>query len=231
MAFPDFQDVVLEDVSETCLGHLNRGLLLAHGLDEGGEPARGIGGHDAMWFALRDLAFGEVAYPEPVIPENIARPDDLKPPPPPISPAHARLLDFLMNLLLIELRAERGFALTQTLLRDPGLFVERREQAAHAAEIVDRIRQDEAIHVASLRLCLGEIRMSTFRTTDGGTIPGAEIVDEQWRRLVEWATVLQPPLAAEQQRTLVRARIAAHPDAARVQRAFDALEEDGYDGR
>jgi hypothetical protein len=231
MTFPDFQAVVVEDITETALGHVHRGLLEAHGLDEGGEPARGIGGHDAMWFALRDLAFGDVGWAEPAVPETIGRPEGHKPPPPPIAPAYGRLLDFLMNLLLIEFRAERGFALAETLLRDPALFTGRRAEAERAADIVDRIRQDEQIHVDSLRLYLGEVRSLTFRTTDGGTIAGAAIIDEQWRRLVEWATVVQPPLLAEQQRALCRERIAGHPDAARVQRAFDALEEESYDGR
>ncbi len=58
MTFPDFREVVREDVSQLAIGHLNKGLLCAHGIDEGGEPDRGIGGHDVMWFALRDLAFG-----------------------------------------------------------------------------------------------------------------------------------------------------------------------------
>ena len=49
------------------IGHLDRGLLLAHGLDEGGESADGpdgeaIGGHDVMWFVARDLAFGPGAF-------------------------------------------------------------------------------------------------------------------------------------------------------------------------
>lgn len=231
MTFPDFQEVVVEDISEMALGHLHIGMLEAHGLDEGGEASKGIGGHDEMWFALRDLAFGDVGYAEPEVPENIARPDSHKPLPPPIAGGHAQLLDFLMNLLLIEFRAERLFATVDTLLRDPELFGERRAEASHAADIVDRIRQDERIHVESLRLYLGEVRSLTFRSTDGGTISGDEIVDDQWARIVEWATLIQPPLAAEQQRAIVRARIASHPEAARLQRAFDALEEVEYDGR
>ena len=230
MTFPDFQEVILEDISSMALGHLNLGLLKAHGLDEGGQPEQGIGGHDEMWFALRDLAFGDVGYPEPVIPENIARPEEHKPPPPPISAPHGQLLDFLMNLLLIEFRAERLFALAETLLRDPELFTERKSEAEHAAEIVNRIRQDENVHVESLRLFLGEARALTFHRVEGGTLMGAEFLDDQWRRMVEWATVIQPPLAVEQQRPLIRARIADHPEAKRVQKAFDALEEVSYDG-
>jgi hypothetical protein len=63
-----------------------------------------------------------------------------------------------MNLLIIEFRAEIGFANTQEILRFPDLFVGRRAEAEEAAEIVERIRLDEEIHVTSLRLYLGELR-------------------------------------------------------------------------
>lgn len=228
MSFPDFQQVVIEDVGEMAIGHLHKGMLRAHGLDEGGEPDRGIGGHDEMWFALRDLAFGPVDHPEPMVPANIARPDSDQRELPPVEPRYARLIEFLLNLLLIEFRAERNFALTETLLRDPELFGGRRAEAEQAAEIVGRIRQDEEIHVASLRLYLGEIRHLTFRALDGGSIPGTAIVDDFWKAITHWATVEQPPLVAEQQREICRERIATHPEAARVQREFDALEERAY---
>ncbi len=231
MTFPDFQRIVDADISEMALGHLHTGLLKAHGLDEGGEPDKGIGGHDQMWFALRDLAFGEVDYPEPIVPDNIARPEEDMEKDPPIDAGFARLIYFLLNLLLIEFRAERIFRSTEDLLRDPELFVGRRAEALHAAEIVGRIRQDEEIHVDSLRLYLGEIRHLRFFGRNGGSVPGSEVVDAMWRAISHWATDEQPRLAAEQQREMMRERIALHPEATRVQRAFDALEERDYDGR
>jgi len=221
--FPDVQQFVVEDVSEMAIGHLNRGLLLAHGIDEGGEPERGIGGHDAMWFALRDLAFGETDYAEPETPElaraqrHAAEVRGL-----PIGALH--LVDFLANLLLIEFRAERGFSFSESVLRDPELFAERRAEAERAAEIVGRIRQDEEIHVRSLRLYLGEIKELNFETDDGGTISGSDVVDALWDGLVGWATVDQPELIAEQQRALFAGRILAHPDGERILRDFNALE-------
>jgi len=225
MEFPELQDALVEDVSHMGLGHLNRGLLEAHGIDEGGEPQKGIGGHDVMWFAVRDLAFGETDYPHPEVPESIARPERDAPRIPEISRAHERLVDFLCNLLLIEFRAERIFSLTEELLRDPELFPARRAEAVQAAEIVNRIRADEEIHVRSLRLYLGELRSLTFRTRDGDTLPGAEVVDQLWEGVVQWATLEQPKLQAEQQRRLLSERIRAHPEAERVQREFDALED------
>ncbi|MDX1649603.1 MAG: hypothetical protein R3263_07095 [Myxococcota bacterium] len=225
MSFPELGDVVEGDVSTWAIGHLNRGLLRAHGLDEGGEPEKGIGGHDVMWFALRDLAFGEVDWPEPEVPANIARPESAFVVPEGLSAPHARTIDFLMNLLLIEFRAERGFALTESLLRDPELFQDRRDEALCAAAIVGRIREDERIHVESLRLYLGELRHADLRLEDGRVVPGHTLLDPMWDAIVHWATVEQPKLQAEQQRRVLHERIAQHPEAARVRAAFDALED------
>ncbi|MGH0032787.1 MAG: hypothetical protein ACQGVC_23585 [Myxococcota bacterium] len=230
MTFPEIQDAVVEDVSAMGVGHLNKGLLVAHGIDEGGEPGKGLGGHDVMWFAARDLAFGPTGFPHPEVPESISRPETSAPRIPRIARPIERTVDFLCNLLLIEFRAERIFDTTETLLRDPELFRDRRAEALRAAELVNRIRTDEEIHVASLRLYLGELRTLTFTCQDGGTLPGAEVVDPLWEGVVQWATVEQPKLQAEQQRKLVGARIAAHPDAARVQREFDALEDRAAQG-
>jgi hypothetical protein len=124
---------------------------------------------------------------------------------------------------MIEFRAENGFRASEEVLRDGSLWGERAGQAREAAEIVGRIRQDEKIHVESLLLYLGELRAATFRTISGGTVPGREIVDRIWSAIVHWATREQPKLSLEQQRPILEKRIAAHPDAARIQAEFDAL--------
>lgn len=221
ITFPDLQDVIVEDISEMAIGHLNEGLLVAHGLDEGGLPEQGIGGHDEMWFAARDLAFGEDAYPDVEPADNIARPDDERRIPE-LRGDIEGLVSFLANLLLIEFRAELGFSETQAVLRTPDLWGERAEAAEEAAEIIGRIRTDEEIHVSSLRLYLGEIRSCTFRTVDGGTIPGAEVIDRFWDDLVKWAVVDKPALEADQQRRMLEERIRRHPEADRVLAEFDA---------
>lgn len=223
LALPPLAEAVHEDACEWAIGHLDRGLLEAHGLDEGGEPERGIGGHDVMWFALRDLAFGAVDHPDPEVPARIGRDDDPEPAIRAIPQAVERTLSFLMNLLVIEFRAELAFAYTERMLRDPTLFPERRAQALEAAEVVGRIRADEEIHVASLRLYLGELRHATLRTRDGGRLPGAEAIDPLWERLVRWATVEQPRLEAERQRALYRERVLRHPAGARLWAEFERL--------
>jgi hypothetical protein len=124
---------------------------------------------------------------------------------------------------MIEFRAELFFSLAETLMRDPELFAERRSEAEHAAEIVERIRRDEEVPVTSLRLYLGELRNLTFRAKDGSEVPGNRVVDPLWDGIVRWATVEQPPLAAAQQRRILEDRIHKHPEAERVLAAFEAL--------
>ncbi|MFM2078224.1 MAG: hypothetical protein RJA49_2114 [Actinomycetota bacterium] len=218
--FPALQPHIVDDISEMAIGHLGKGLLKAHGFDEGGVP--GIGAHDAMWFAARDLAFGAGAYPDVEPPVNIARPEAGQRHMAELPVEIEGLLSLLMNLLVIEFRAEIGFAATQDILRTPDLFVGRRAQAEEAAEIVDRIRADEDIHIRSLRLYLGECAAVTFRTADGGTVPGSELIDRFWGGLVRWATVDQPALAAAQQRQLLQDRVMAHREGAAVWAEFVA---------
>ncbi len=226
--FPDLEPHIVEDISEMGIGHLNKGLLVAHGLDEGGIPAEGIGGHDEMWFAARDLAFGAGAHPDVDPPENIARDDgegfSSGRRIPELPQEIEGMLSLLTNLLIIEFRAELGFSESQAILRTHGLFDDD-AKADEAAEIIGRIRTDEEIHVTSLRLYLGEIRTVTFKTLDGGTIAGAEVIDRFWSDLVHWATVEQPKLAAEQQREMLEQRIRKHPEADRVLQEFDAVAD------
>ena len=222
--FPDLQPVIVDDISEMAIGHLGRGLLVAHGIDEGGQPDIGIGGHDVMWFLARDLAFGEEIHPDVEPPENIGRPDAGTRYMPELPQGIEGLISLLANLLIIEFRAELGFAETQAILRSPDVFVDRRDEAELAAEIIERIRTDELIHVRSLCVYLGELRSVTFRTDDGGTVSGRELIDRFWDGMVHWATVDQPALNAERVRAEVEAYIDTHPDAARVRSEFDAAE-------
>ena len=194
---PDWQQVIAEDISQTCTGHLHKGLLYAHGMDEGGDPDNeGIGAHDAMWFAARDLVFGRNAYPVPEIPESIARPDD-GPPFPMLPPQFGGLLSLLMNVLMIEVRAEAFFSFCCEVFGDPENFRDRRAAAEEAAVMVERIREDEAIHVAYLQTAISEMRGLTFLTVDGGTIAGAAIIDPEWAKMVIWHGETQFDLGRE----------------------------------
>jgi len=219
---PDFQRILVEDVSQTGIGHLRKGLLTAHGMDEGGDPATQLGAHDQMWFAIRDLVFGKGAYPEPEVPANIGRPDGGRLAPQ-IPLPYEQMLSLLMNVLMIEVRAEKVFDFVQRLLSDVELFTDRREEAALAFAMVDRIRADEAIHVAYLQLVLSELRSFTFRAEDGRQVPGDIVIDPMWATLVHWHAVENPRLAREALRPVMEERIRAHADGSRIAERFAAL--------
>lgn len=200
--FPEFdiQRAIVDDITETATGHLNKGLLYAHGADEGGDPAiPGVGAHDAMWFAARDLAFGKDAYPPVDPPANISRPAEDRELPQ-LPEGIERLVKLLMNVLMIEVRAESFFAFCVSVFRDPANFKDRREGAELAAVMVERIRKDEAIHVAYLRTVISEMRSFTFRTVDGGTIKGDALLDPLWAQMVEWHGKLERELSRERSR-------------------------------
>lgn len=220
LEFPELQPFIVDDISSMAIGHLNKGLLRAHGYDEGGID--GVGAHDEMWFVARDLAFGENAYPDVEPAENISRPEAGQRFMPEVDTAVEGLLSLLMNLLVIEFRAEIGFSATQAILRTDDLFAGRRAEAEEAAAIVERIRTDELIHVSSLRLFLGECESVTFRTVDGGTIAGGELIQRFWGGLVRWATVEQPRLVAEQQHSVLHTRVMQHPEGETIWSAFEA---------
>lgn len=221
LAAPNFQSVLVEDVSETGTGHLHKGLLVAHGMDEGGDPRTRLGAHDEMWFAIRDLVFGKDAYPLPEIPATIARPDGERLAPR-IPLGFEQMLSLLMNVLMIEVRAENAFTFVQRILGDPDLFRDKRAEAALGIEMVERIRTDEAIHVAYLQLVLSEMRSFTFRGVDGSLLPGAEVIDPMWATLVHWHAVENPRLTREAQREVLHQRIRAHADGARILADFEA---------
>ena len=221
---PDLERQVVEALEDTAAGHLNLGLLYAHGADEGGDPAApGVGAHDAMWFAARDLAFGKGAWPLAKAPDSIAREVDGREIPA-IPEACEQFIKFMMNVLMIEVRAESFFDLCSRLFRDGDLFAARRAEADLAAELVERIRSDEAIHVAYLQVLISELRSFTWRTVDGGTRVGADILDPVWERMVEWHGRTQRDLAAARSRTELEARLIAERGSAAARALMDRID-------
>lgn len=186
---PDFQEIIVEDITDTGLGHLNKGLLTSHGWDEGGLPGSGLGGHDLMWFAARDLIFGEGRFPIAQPPASIGREKDGREMTQ-IPEAHEMLISFLMNLLMIEVRAERAFRFYEDVIGDESVFKDKRAEAVKAVEMINRIRLDESVHVAWLKVAISEFRSSTIKTNDGQVVSGAEILDPVWQQMVHWHAVL-----------------------------------------
>jgi hypothetical protein len=219
---PDFQSIVEENISATAVGHLNKGLLRAHGLDEGGDGTQG--GHDAMWFAVRDMLFGRHAYPHAEVPQSLARPETGRLMPQ-IPPEHERWILLLMNVLMIEVRAEKFFNFCTAVMREKGNFRDRRAVARHAADLVDRIRQDEAPHVGYLTVAVSELRSFAFKANDGKRVKGASFIDPVWRGMVQWHSVTNNDFDRARTRKEFEAMFRARPDGAALQRRFDSLEQ------
>lgn len=221
---PDFQSMIDGDISGTATAHLNKGLLLAHGLDEGGDGTYGIGAHDAMWFLVRDLVFGENLHPIPETPAREMRPGSDLREMPALPPEAEGLIKLLMNVLMVEIRAERGFAFNLALLRDVELFTDRRDKAELAASIVTQIQQDEAPHVAYLQLLISEIRHFQFKSPDG-TIEGRALIDPIWAKVSAWHANQVPFMQRQATHELVKGCLAHRQDGPSLMKTFDALEQ------
>ena len=102
---------------------------------------------------------------------------------------------------------------TQKMMRTPDLFAGRRAQAEEAAEIIERIRTDEVIHVESLRLYLGELRSVQVQDRDGGEISGAVLIDRFWRGLHPVGDRRAAEARRARQYDLIKERIKRHPKA------------------
>ncbi len=219
---PDFQALVEEEISQTTLAHLGRGLFRAHGFDEGGMPESGQGGHDVMWFAARDLLFGAGAWPMPEVPPSLARPAAGRLLPMIDAPFEAAIV-MMMNVLMIEVRAEAFFSFCLQVMRDPRNFADRRAAADEAARMVAFIREDEQIHVAYLQTALSELRSLTFKTLDGRRIPGERLLDPLWEGFVRFHAVDALEHNHAQTRSAIESTLRSQPEGAQRLAVFDAL--------
>lgn len=219
---PDFQDIIEEDLTGTALGHINQGLFTSHGWDEGGRPGTGIGGHDVMWFAVRDLVFGEDKYPIPEAPASIGREKEAREMLQ-LSPEYEGLIAFLMNLLMIEVRAERAFDFYERVIASAETFVGREKESRHAVDLVDRIRKDEAVHVAWLRAAISEFRSFTVKTVDGDRVKGADILDPVWAAMVHWHGIEMHEVNRPAAIADVRQKLMAQANGTALYQQFEAL--------
>jgi len=221
-AAPDFQSIIVEDISGMALGHMNKGLLTSHGWDEGGRPGTDIGGHDVMWFVARDLIFGQEAYPIPEAPVSIGREKDQREMEQ-LPVEHETLIVFLMNLLMIEVRAESAFQFYEAVIGSPETFADKSNEAKHAIELVNRIRLDELVHVAWLQSAISEFRSLTINTVDGAQLLGAEIIDPLWRKMVHWHAVEMHEIARPSAKAALRETMLDTIDGESLVAEFESL--------
>lgn len=225
---PSFEGILLDDLAQMTTGHL-KPLFEAHGADEGGIPAQGIGGHDQMWFAARDLAFGKERYPLPPTGPGPRRPGAGEGARwlPDLPDAHAQMLRMLMGLLMIEIRAFLIFEQSERLLRDPALFCERRDEAEMGADVIARIRADERVHVDYLCAFLGELRSGRIRCADGSEKDGRDVFDPAWDKQVELSTQVMARQQRKEMRGVIRKRVLAHEGGADVLEEIESLTDPG----
>lgn len=189
VVIPDLTKLFVEPIDGTAMGHLP-GLYEAHARDESGFGDEG--GHQQMWYAVRDIAFenpdvgdpfelimktmapgsaggkamsgmaGSVMTTQRMVPEIDA---DLE-----------AMITRMTGLLLIELLAFRTFEWGQAVVGDERYCAD----AEVAARVVGYIREDEKPHVEYLKTTLTEMRTRTFVAEDGSHMPGTEVIDRCW---------------------------------------------------
>jgi hypothetical protein len=138
---------------------------------------------------------------------------------------HEQTILMLMNVLMIEIRAEAFFSFCIRIMRAPDIFADRRDAAEHAADLVERIRQDEVIHVAYLQTAVSELRSFTFRGEKGERVPGKAFIDPIWNGMIHWHAVITIDHGRAQAREALRAQLLAAPGGAKQLAAFDALAD------
>jgi hypothetical protein len=231
----DFQKHFVESIDGTALAHLFGGLLEAHGADEAGQGDEA--GHDAMWYAIRDAALDHPKV-TPDMYENLP----IAPPPGYSGPAKAaaeamgpsdlaqRLfpeLDPLVEIelavfaqiLFIELVAYGTFAWAREVLADPACSA----APDFAPWMVDCIQQDEGLHVGYLQCVLAEARARTLRTQDGGTLPGARVVDALCDKIIRTQTGGRRDRLLKYRMRQIREDLATQKDGARILAEFEKL--------
>jgi len=196
----DFQRHFVESIEGTALAHLHGGLLEAHGADEAGRG--GEGGHDAMWYAIRDAALDHpqvtpdmyenlpiapppgYSGPAKPAPEAMSAGDLVQRLFPQIDPLVEIELSVFAQILFIEIVAYDTFAWAHEVLSDPTCS----SAPEFAPRMVDCIQQDEGLHVGYLQCALAEARARTLRTIDGSAIAGAQVIDAICDKIIRQQT-------------------------------------------
>jgi hypothetical protein len=186
----DLQRQFAEGIDGTATAHLNKGLYEAHARDESGYEDEG--GHQQMWYAVRDLAFEDPEVGDPLQMAMQAFTGDGAGGQAMLGMARAlgsgqrivpqidgnleTAITRMTGLLLIELLAFNTFKWAAQLVGDPEVCA----NTEQAAALVGYIRSDEEPHVGYLRTTLTEMRARTFVGTEGERLPGTDVIDACW---------------------------------------------------
>lgn len=198
LPLPDMQKVIQDDIGGTATDHIRQGLFEAHARDEAGWEDEA--GHNLMWFAARDIAFESPVTEDETanMLQRMGIPDLSRGPAPDFAKLRERAIaarvlpddidfDFesmlarMIGLLFIEISAFHTFAWAEGVLADTEVCAGEGE----AARIVSFIRQDEAPHVAYLRLALSEMRDWTWVGASGRTYDGSEMIELMWNKSLQ----------------------------------------------
>lgn len=230
-----FQDYVKEDLTGTCLDHFDKGLLLAHGMDEAGNPEKGEYGHDHMWYTIRDLALNK-----PKIPKDIMKMLFLPAPPEAgngseesssnlrmrITPEGVlsgkvdMMIGFMSMVLIIEIMADAGFKWAREIMSDPEAVPGHSEDCRL---LIDCIAADEQPHVNYLETGLAELRCRTLITKDGTELPGEEVVDGALEKLTRAQLGSRYWQLLEKREQMIRESILDHSQGKRILDEFYSL--------
>lgn len=231
----DMSKYFVESVEGTCLDHLHKGLLTAHGQDEAGTERES--GHDEMWFAIRDVALdhpevtGDMYENLPIAPppgytgkakaapEALSVGDALQRLFPALDPALELTLRGLAQILLVEFGAYRTFAWAREVLADPRASA----APAWAPNMVDYIQADEDIHVRYLQCALAEARARTFVGTGGERIPGPVVIDRICEAAMERQSAPRMKRMMDHRYKNVLSELEKRPDGEKILEEFKAL--------
>lgn len=186
----DLQRHFVQPIDGTATAHLTGGLYEAHARDESGFE--GEGGHQQMWYLVRDLALDDPDVGDPLaltmktmgsggagsevvnsMAKSLGTGDRIVPG---IDFQIETAITRMTGLLLIELLAAKTFSWAEEVVGDPRYSAD----ADAAARLVGYIRADEAPHVEYLRTTLTEMRARTFVGDDGHRVPGTDVIDACW---------------------------------------------------
>lgn len=186
----DLQARFVEPIEGTATAHLERGLYEAHARDESGYEDEG--GHQQMWYLVRDLALDnpDVGDPLALTMKTMAADGEggavlnsmaqslggFNRVVPEIDFQIEAAITRMTGLLLIELLAAKTFSWAEEVVGDDQYC----DNAADAARLVGYIRADEAPHVSYLRTTLTEMRARTFVGEGGEHIAGTTVIDACW---------------------------------------------------